>query len=87
MNPKNKRLVNKHYLEFIRQQPCLIIGSVPSVAHHIRMNLSGGMGLKPSDYMAVPLHPHEHRSLHQYGEKRFWTSIDFTIKKLTMIVW
>jgi hypothetical protein len=48
------------------------------VAHHVRCLGGGGMGLKPSDLMCVPLTPIEHERLHRIGEKTFWAehSID-----------
>lgn len=44
----------------------------PTVAAHVRMGGSGGVGLKPSDYRTVPLTDSEHRQQHQVGEKAFW---------------
>ena len=73
---KRKRLRNNDYLNFIRQQPCLIVGTIPSVPHHVRCGLTGGAGLKPDDYTAVPLHGYEHHTLHCVGEKTFWKRRD-----------
>jgi hypothetical protein len=30
------------------------------------------MGLKPSDYLTVPLLSHEHARLHSIGERSYW---------------
>jgi hypothetical protein len=34
----------------------------------------GGTGLKPPDYLCVPLDAEEHAKLHQMGEKSYWES-------------
>lgn len=62
------------YLEFIRSRPCTVTGIdyVNSVAHHVRCLGGGGMGLKPPDWMCVPLTAEQHTRLHAMGEKRFW---------------
>lgn len=56
-------------------QPLLfdeVEGALPTVAHHVRIGYSGGMGAKPSDYRTVPLTDHQHKTLHQMGETSFW---------------
>lgn len=61
------------YLEFIRSRPCMISGSkIDVVAHHVRCLGGGGMGIKPSDYMCVPLTAELHAQLHQMGEWSFY---------------
>lgn len=53
--------------------PGRYVKSCPDVvAHHVRRGMAGGVGLKPSDYRAVPLTDSEHRELHQNGEASFW---------------
>jgi len=42
------------------------------VAHHVRLNCRGGMGLKPSDYETIPLTAHQHWLLHQGVEREFY---------------
>lgn len=43
------------YLAWIRTRPCLVCGRVPSEAHHETEPGHGAMGLKASDFRAVPL--------------------------------
>lgn len=42
-------------------------------AHHVRLGSNSGIGLKPSDYRALPLCSFCHDELHQHGEADFWT--------------
>lgn len=81
---KAKRYRSKAYLRWVSMFPsCLTwehlgqveaaLTSTASVPHHVRMWGWGGTGLKPSDYRVVPLTDAEHRDLHQYGEKSFWS--------------
>jgi len=64
---------DKKYIEFIKDQPCLVCCSPgPSDPHRVRMGTDGGMGLKPSDKYAVPLCHTHHQVLHHYGERVFW---------------
>lgn len=42
------------------------------VAHHVRCLGGGGMGLKPSDYLCVPLTAELHAQLHHMGERSFY---------------
>ena len=62
------------YLKFIRGRPCVITGRNDEmvVAHHVRCLGGGGTGLKPPDWLCVPLVEDLHRELHQHGEKSFW---------------
>ena len=42
------------YLKFVRSHPCIICGR-SSQAHHVRRSYFGaGMGIRPSDYVAIP---------------------------------
>lgn len=68
---KNHR--SKKYLEFIRTRACVITGLESDVvSHHVRCLGGGGTGIKPSDYLCVPLIAEEHARLHAIGEKRYW---------------
>lgn len=71
---KLKSHKNKAYLEFLRSRPCCVTGleGYGVIAHHVRMFGGGGVGQKPSDYLAVPLSQKEHLRLHANGEKSFW---------------
>ena len=64
---------NSRYLAWLRTRPCCVTGATIDVqAAHIRLGLGGGMGIKPSDYRAVPIQAITHRQQHQMGEKAFW---------------
>ena len=64
---------DQKYLDFIRAQPCCITGFRDTViAHHVKLYGGGGAGLKPSDYLTVPLRHDMHQELHDRGEPSFW---------------
>lgn len=64
---------NKQYLDFVRSRPSCISGAEQNiVAHHVRCLGGGGTGLKPSDYLTVPLTTEEHSRLHSEGEASYW---------------
>ena len=72
-DPKKKTAKDHRYLAWIRKQPCVITGKTPCHAHHTD---TGGVGMKGSDYSAVPLYHTEHRRCHDVGNKTFWASYD-----------
>lgn len=70
---KGKIFRDSNYLNWVRERQCLVSGySENVVAHHVRIGLSGGMGIKPSDYRTLPLDSKLHMILHNIGEKTFW---------------
>lgn len=64
-DPKTKREVNKGYLKFIKQQPCIISES-KGEPHHTDSRGSGG-----SDYRAVMLSRILHAECHAIGKDTF----------------
>lgn len=64
------------YLKFVRSRPCIVTGQdsdyTEIVAHHVRCLSGGGTGLKPSDYLTLPLTAFEHVMLHNMGEAAYW---------------
>lgn len=64
------------YLAFVRSRPCVVTGrdNDEVVAHHVRCLGGGGVGLKPPDWMCVPIIASEHAKLHQVGERSYWES-------------
>lgn len=50
------------------------------VAHHVRIDCRGGMGLKPSDYNTIPLSAFQHWTLHQGVEKEYYERFDIDIE-------
>jgi len=72
-DPKPKTDKDPAYLRWVRKQPCVITGRTPCEAHHTE---TGGMGMKGSDYSAVPLYWTEHRNAHAMGANVFWACHD-----------
>lgn len=63
---------DKDHLARVRAMRCLLCGATPCDPAHVRDGLGGGMGMKPSDDLVVPLcHPH-HAEQHRVGEVPFW---------------
>lgn len=72
MLPKTPVVHDRKYLDWIREQPCVLSGQSPSDPAHIRIGGGGGMGMKPSDDRVLPLAHHLHAEQHQVGELTFW---------------
>jgi len=61
--------MNEAYLEYIRNEPCLVcLAPPPSDPHHL---LSGVVGGKGPDESAVPLCRQHHREYHDIGHAAF----------------
>lgn len=71
--PKPQRELDPDYLAYVRKQPCCVSGKTPVDAHHVRIGNVGGVGTKPSDWMAIPLHRDFHREFHDLGIMGFET--------------
>ena len=84
-DPKIKREVDKNYLAFIREQPCLVgcdcQGEV--VYHHTVTVKTGG-----SDYKTLPLCGKHHPELHTIGQQTFQDkySLDFGGEIIRLLV-
>lgn len=62
-NFKSKQKRDSKYLQYVRQQGCVICGKKVNIeAHHTE---GGGMGLKGSDYSCVGLCPFHHGEVHR----------------------
>lgn len=81
LSPGKKRRPREHnkaHLEFIRELPCLVTGTRPVEAAHIRYaelrwgKFSVGISEKPHDKWSVPLAPLVHRDQHAAGDERGW---------------
>lgn len=69
-NQKQKRLVDKTYLKYIRHQPCLInnLDCIGDVVYHHTVSVGAG----GSDYLTVPLcHRHHVPGVHLMGTVTF----------------
>lgn len=70
MIEKHVRIENKAYLEWVRQQPCLITNRTENIdAHHLLRAEARGMARKTGDNWAVPLTHTMHRMLHEHGNE------------------
>lgn len=55
-DPKPKIYRNKAYLSFIRRHSCIMCDNPNTIAHHVRRSFWGaGTGIKPHDYVTLPL--------------------------------
>jgi ERF superfamily len=81
-HPEPRRLRDKDHVKFVAEQPCLICGRRPSVAHHLRFAQHRALGRKVSDEFTVPLCRGHHREVHRCGDEAAWwikTKIDPTV--------
>ena len=63
-----KAMKDLAYLQYIREQPCLCCGHIPSDPHHTE---TGGLAMKGSDYSCIPLCRLHHQDLHTTGKLTF----------------
>lgn len=78
--PKREtRFRSQRHLKHVRSFACCNCDSEVNIeAAHVRLGSDGGMGMKPSDYFAVPLCGWReddvgcHRRQHAIGERTFW---------------
>ena len=85
-NQKQKRLVDKTYLNYIRHQPCLInnLDCIGDVVYHHTISVGAGGG----DYFAVPLCCYHHiPGVHSMGAETFQNvcEIDFNIEIIRLL--
>lgn len=76
---------SQRHLNRVRELPCVVRGTSPCVAHHIRMANLTGAGQKCSDWLTIPLDPAEHELLHRdikAWETRNGRQIDFVTQTL-----
>jgi hypothetical protein len=66
------RVRDKEHLRFVASQPCLLCGTAPSDAHHVRYAQPRAMSRKVSDEFTVPLCREHHGGLHQEGNEAAW---------------
>jgi hypothetical protein len=77
-NFKIPRLENKKWLIALRDFPCVVTGNRGgNDPAHIRYGLTGGMGLKPPDDLALPLRHDQHVAQHNHkgGEVGYWREV------------
>lgn len=81
---KQKTPRDKKYLKFVKKYPCCACGWRPNNhllvhAHHTE---TGGMGIKGSDYSAVPLCFICHDKVHKTGGKNNIPNLEQVIERL-----
>lgn len=70
--PKAEIIRDRKYLDWLRDQPCIVTGKRDVEPAHLRLLGSGGIGTKPSDALAVSLHWELHRLQSTMGEGAAW---------------
>ncbi len=68
MIPKHKPGRSESYLEYIRSRPCCVCQTKPTEPHH---TVCGGVGLKGSDFAAIPMCRKHHREIEDRGVDTF----------------
>ncbi len=71
---------NRKYLDWLREQPCAVSGSVHpdggrEPAHTFKGTGGGGMALKSTDKYALPLSNAEHQKQSGMSEVMYWRNI------------
>jgi Putative HNHc nuclease len=76
---RRPRRENKKHLRWIAERACLVCGSSPCDAAHIKhadsrvcKPLSSNIGMKADDRFTIPLCRRHHEECHQLGEKDFF---------------
>ncbi len=75
--PKSPRVHDRKYLDSLRELPCLVTGRLGNPHTetvdpcHFRWGGTGGAGMKPSDWYAIPLLHSEHMKQGE-GERKYW---------------
>ena len=80
---KKKRETDEAYLDFIRSQPCVVMGTTPSIPHHEDIEKSGGTAYKCSDRFTIPLSYERHTERHNVG--RYTFSLKYSIDYVSEI--
>lgn len=71
---------NRDFLDWLRDQPCAVSGSVypdggREPAHTFKTTGGGGIGLKSTDKYALPLSHAEHQKQSRMSEVQYWRNI------------
>ncbi len=81
------------HLAFIRDLPCLVTGTRPAEAAHIRyadpryFKRAVGGAEKPDDKWCVPLSPAEHCRQHSMNERDYWRSVGIDPLAVALQLW
>ena len=74
--PKQTRVEDPDYLDWIRTLPCSACGASNSVPHHHPAAGHSSVGLKTSDYRTLPLCFRDHDRVHRAGKLSFWGDLE-----------
>lgn len=74
---------SEDYLDYIRSLPCRICDFNPVDPHHVE---TGGVGMKGSDFTAIPLCRKHHDELHSGGKETFQKLHGITLEKEILAV-
>lgn len=72
LRQREPRIVKRSYLDYLRDQPCIVTGKRDVEPAHLRLLGSGGVGLKPNDSRALSLYWELHRRQSTEGELPVW---------------
>lgn len=89
---------SKKHLSFVRARECVFCPRPAAEAHHAFRNAGGGgMGIKPCDFLTVPLCREHHRELHKRGrvgehtpletETLMWKAIAMQLRERLLEGW
>ena len=72
MENQEQKLSSRKYLDYIRNKPCLVCGSIPCDPDHLEARGMGGANRSGyKDYSCVPLCRIHHTERHQLGNQKF----------------
>lgn len=77
MGLKEKTHRNRDYLDWLRDQPCVVTDRYPpsDPCHTFKGTGGGGIGLKSGDKFALPLSHDEHLKQSGMGELKYWADV------------
>ena len=85
---KTIRLRDKEHCKYVATQPCVVCGSTPSEAHHVRFAQPRAIGRKVSNEYTVPVCRLHHRDLHTYGdEASWWVAVSIDPLPIALTLW
>lgn len=87
--PKRKPIRNRAHLDWVRTQPCAVLGcdNEPCDPAHVRRGGDGGMGCKPSDSLVCSLCHAHHLEQHSIGEPAFERRYGIDLKAEAAATW
>ena len=85
---KTIRLRDKEHCKYVATQPCVVCGSTPSEAHHVRFAQPRAIGRKVSNEYTVPVCRLHHRDLHTYcDEASWWVAVSIDPLPIALTLW